>query len=1142
MKRKVLSLVTAAAITASYAVTLPFSTATAASLLPAFPGAEGAGMYATGGRGGNIVHVTNLNDSGTGSFRDAVGGSNRIVVFDVGGTINLKSDVVVKGNVTILGQTAPGGAGITLKNGKIGMGGDNIIVRFISSRPGEKGSGDYDAWGGSAGSNSIIDHCSIGWANDEQFGLYSKNMNQTVQYCLIGPSDCVSYHSKGAHGFGAMFGKGQNTWHHNMLAHSLSRNFRGKVEKTNSMDFVNNVIYNWGYQTAYGTLGHINYVNNYLKAGPSTAGGHRFLNNSSGSNKELYSFYIQGNTIRNKDGSVYSNSIEQDNWAGVSGFDAATYRASSPFKVSDINGNDASYVSKAESAEDAFMHVINYAGAGISAEKRPRIDQQVMNEALTGTGSLTGGRDFSTVTDSDVKSAISKYGIQQVNYDEYYPAAITKKEITDSDGDGMPDEWETARGLNPKDASDAKGDYLGQGYMNIEYYANDLTINAFPAGVVTESATTVDLGPEYEALKAEINALDINPKSIKTASDLTLPQTGSKNNLPISWSSSSSAIKISNNKISSVTRSTEDQIVTLTATISNGDYTMNKSFAITVISSSSFWKAKESDGGKKAGTELFDGLTTLFDATYKASAETINNESFAGYISSGDNGTFADGKVTGTAFKYVAPESGYLTAYVRALGSATSAKTLYIVEEGAASQNDCVASIAGNGNNTSLTAHVEAGKTYYIYVAGSKGQFAGIEVSPTAKPVWWKASKSVTAGEELMKNLTPMEDMTYKESSKEIDSEPFTGAVTGTTNPGGNGATGASLRYIPETDGVFTFYCKVGSGKVMKINDADGNVLAEYKNEDEASEFMSLSANLKKGVTYYAYVAGSKADIYGASFTEVYSGDTDNPTQPPTAPPTATATPGPTATPTPTVKPTAQPDWWKASKNVTTGEELMKNLSPMEDMTYKESAKEINGESFTGAVTGTTNPGENGATGASLKYIPETYGIFTFYCKVGNGKTIKINDADGNVAAEYTNETGASEFKSLSANLKKGVTYYAYVDGSRAEIFGASFTAIDTPEPTATPTAPPTETEKPDDKPIIITGSLSDEKVTVEAKQKDDGDTVYVAQYDTNGVLIGVTVENPGKFDVKIKDGAKSLRVYVWNKQTPQYNAEGIDD
>lgn len=140
----------------------------AASNIAAFPGAEGGGKYATGGRGGSVYYVTNLNDSGSGSFRDAVSKPNRIVLFKVGGTIELKSDVVVSSNITIAGQTAPGGAGITLKNFKVGLGGSNIIMRFISSRPGERGKyAEYDALGGANGSNSIVDHCSFGWANDE---------------------------------------------------------------------------------------------------------------------------------------------------------------------------------------------------------------------------------------------------------------------------------------------------------------------------------------------------------------------------------------------------------------------------------------------------------------------------------------------------------------------------------------------------------------------------------------------------------------------------------------------------------------------------------------------------------------------------------------------------------------------------------------------------------------------------------------------------------------------------------------------------------------------------------------------------------------------------------------------------------------
>ncbi len=463
--------------------------------LPAFPGAEGGGKFATGGRGGKIYHVTNLNDSGPGSFRDAVGGSNRIVVFDVSGTIELKSDVVVKDNVTVAGQTAPGGKGITLKNYKIGLGGNNIILRFISSRPGERGTNaDYDAFGGANGSNSIVDHCSIGWANDEQWGLYSNNTNQTVQWSLIGPANSFSYHSKGIHGFGIMFGKGQNSWHHNMIAHNISRNFRGKVEGTSVMDFVNNVVYDWGYQTAYGTLGHLNYAGNYFKAGSSTSGGYNYINFSSGSNVEKYKFYLTGNKMINKDGSVRNS--EENNWKAVNygnvtstyGYDEAYYRTDSYMPLL-TNGIDVSVVPNMDTADVAFSKVTKYAGAGISENCKPKIDLEVMQEAINGTGSITGARPLSQANTTQ-QAEIAKNNINFVDYSQYYPSAILKKEIVDSDNDGMPDDWETARGLDPYDASDATEDYLGEGYNNIEYYINDLTVNAFPPGTVTLSKET----------------------------------------------------------------------------------------------------------------------------------------------------------------------------------------------------------------------------------------------------------------------------------------------------------------------------------------------------------------------------------------------------------------------------------------------------------------------------------------------------------------------------------------------------------------------------------------------------------------------------------------------------------------------------
>ncbi len=675
MKKKFMNSVLAVAILASSFIAVP--NVTAEEAIPAFPGAEGGGMYATGGRGGTVVHVTNLNDSGEGSLRDAVSHSNRIVVFDVGGTINLKSDISCAGNVTIAGQTAPGGKGITLRSGKFAFGGGNIIARFISSRPGEKGSGDYDAWGGREGcSNTIIDHCSIGWANDEQFGLYSDNTNQTVQYTIVGPSNCVSYHSKGAHGFGVMFGSGQNSWHHNLLCHSLSRNFRGKVGGTNTMDFVNNVIYDWGYQTAYGTMGHINYVGNYLKMGPSTKGGQYFLNMNSGTGYDKFRFYLTGNKIMRPDGTPWSESLNSNNWDGGINYGShggeSDYRVDTYFPLSAPNGMDVSVAPNAQSADDAFETVTSYAGASVdpsdnsssnydynSDSSRPKIDAQVLYEARTGTGSLTGARDFSTVTDSDVLEAIEKYGIQQVDYDLYYPGPVLEKEIIDSDNDGMPDEWELKRGLDPNNAGDATEDYLGQGYNNIEYYINDLTVNAFPEGVVTVSPELVKLGDDYTYAKADAEAITLSVASIREASDLSLPTKGA-NGSTISWSSDSSAIVIKNNVISEVYRpSVSNASVTLTASVTCGDFTLKRSFTVTVLALP--YKFDFGGGTAQAGYAPVDASTVYSsDSSYGFTGSLPDNMDRAPYnIPVGYEDVYSD-QITGvTTFKAEIPNGKY---------------------------------------------------------------------------------------------------------------------------------------------------------------------------------------------------------------------------------------------------------------------------------------------------------------------------------------------------------------------------------------------------------------------------------------------------------------------------------------------------
>lgn len=186
---------------------------------PAFPGAEGHGRYVTGGRGGTVVHVTNLNDSGTGSLRNAVNGSNRIVVFDVAGVIELKSDLVIKSNITIMGQTAPS-PGITVRYRTVRPNGNNIIIRFIRFRRGEEkdvNDGADAIWTRNY-TGMILDHCSFSWSIDEIASFYD-NRNFTMQWCTLGEALANPGHTKGEHSYGGIWGGKGASFHHNFLCH-----------------------------------------------------------------------------------------------------------------------------------------------------------------------------------------------------------------------------------------------------------------------------------------------------------------------------------------------------------------------------------------------------------------------------------------------------------------------------------------------------------------------------------------------------------------------------------------------------------------------------------------------------------------------------------------------------------------------------------------------------------------------------------------------------------------------------------------------------------------------------------------------------------------------------------------------------------
>lgn len=409
--------------------------------VPAFPGAEGGGMYTSGGRGGEVYEVTNLNDSGEGSLRDAVSKSNRTVVFRVSGNIELESPLSIAGsNITIAGQTAPGD-GICIKNYGIEIGGDNIIIRYIRVRPGDYLKNQQDAFTCMNRKNIIIDHCSFSWSTDEVCSPY-QNENITVQWSIIAESLRLASHPKGAHGYGAIFGGINSTYHHNLIIHHSSRNPRfdgnqgGTVAHNN--DYVNNVIYNWGFNSAYGGEVNVytNMIANYYKPGPDTLESvkSRIFDSIDKDSK----FYIAENYVEG------SPEVTADNWKGVNEVPSEDNKLSKPVKTLEINK---------QSAQDAYKAILENAGATLP--KRDALDQRYVNDVINGTGRMINSQEEAGG----------------------WPELTQAEPPADSDHDGMPDEWEKENGLNPQNPEDRNYDNDNDGYTNLEEYLNSITTN-----------------------------------------------------------------------------------------------------------------------------------------------------------------------------------------------------------------------------------------------------------------------------------------------------------------------------------------------------------------------------------------------------------------------------------------------------------------------------------------------------------------------------------------------------------------------------------------------------------------------------------------------------------------------------------------
>lgn len=408
----------------------------------AFPGAEGFGRFSLGGRGGKVLFVTNLNDSGHGSLRAAIEADYpRIVVFKVSGTIELESHLRIRHpRITIAGQTAPGG-GICLRRYPLVISADDVIVRFLRVRLGDEAGRKMDGIDVSDAENVIVDHCSVSWTLDEAVNTYHGSKNITIQWCLISESLHDSPLQEG-HGFAASLGGFNTSYHHNLLANNAGRNpsIAGEEDApTINLDFRNNVIFNWGHRTLDGRPRSINVVNNYYKAGPASRRDH-IVKMQTIYDGSFGRWYIDGNVMVDTAGKVHRSGIVRIDSEDVP-LDSALVEA--PVDFAPV---------QTETAEETYERVLDAVGATLP--RRDAHDMRIVGEVRSGKTTYGNGI-ISRQTDVGG-----------------WPELRSTDPPEDADADGMPDAWErpfTAAGdLSLEGAQDADGD----GYTNVEEYLN----------------------------------------------------------------------------------------------------------------------------------------------------------------------------------------------------------------------------------------------------------------------------------------------------------------------------------------------------------------------------------------------------------------------------------------------------------------------------------------------------------------------------------------------------------------------------------------------------------------------------------------------------------------------------------------------
>ena len=404
--------------------------------LKAFPEAEGFGANTTGGRGGRVLYVTRLDDdTNSGSLRWAINQTGaRIIMFKVAGHIRLNSKLNIRnGDLTIAGHSAPGD-GICISGYDVTVDASNVIIRYMRFRMGDLNNVESDAIWGRYQRNVILDHCSMSWSIDECASFY-ENQDFTMQWCILSESLRVSSHEKGAHGYGGIWGGRRASFHHNLLAHHDSRNPRFGAytvdglagRATGLVDFRNNVIYNWGGNSGYGGEGgNYNMVNNYYQPGASTSNNARIFHADPDAGSGIHGvFYLAGNVMMNPNGTV-NTTVTNNNWNGfhtnASIQNPMNARSDTEFEKSTITTH---------TAQEAYQLLLTGVGASL---RRDATDLRVIHEVQNRLAPMRASRGTTRGGLIDSQNDVGGWATY----------AFRSEDVpVDTDGDGIPDEWET---------------------------------------------------------------------------------------------------------------------------------------------------------------------------------------------------------------------------------------------------------------------------------------------------------------------------------------------------------------------------------------------------------------------------------------------------------------------------------------------------------------------------------------------------------------------------------------------------------------------------------------------------------------------------------------------------------------------------